>query len=243
MKYRTLVVGDIHGGFRALEQVLNRAKVTENDTLIFLGDYVDGWSESPQVINKLIELKSSHNCIFIKGNHDALFLDWLRTHEDNDLWYQHGGEATVKAYEQLSKTEINIHIQFFEGLETYYLDDQNRLFVHAGFTNIHGVTKEYFPEMMYWDRTLWEMALALDKNLHEDDILYPKRLKHYKEIYIGHTPTIRIDKTTPVNAANVWNIDTGAAYKSPLTIMDIDTKDYWQSDNVNELYPDEIGRN
>jgi serine/threonine protein phosphatase 1 len=52
---RTLVIGDIHGGLKALIQVLERAKVTSNDTLIFLGDYVDGWSDSPQVIDFLME--------------------------------------------------------------------------------------------------------------------------------------------------------------------------------------------
>ena len=46
---RTLAIGDIHGGFKALEEVLDKAQVTENDTLIFLGDYVDGWSESSKL--------------------------------------------------------------------------------------------------------------------------------------------------------------------------------------------------
>ena len=53
---RTFVIGDIHGGLRALVQVLNQLKVTEKDTLIFMGAYVDGWSESAQVIDFLIEL-------------------------------------------------------------------------------------------------------------------------------------------------------------------------------------------
>ena len=30
---RTLVIGDIHGGLKALTQLLERAKVTESDTL------------------------------------------------------------------------------------------------------------------------------------------------------------------------------------------------------------------
>ena len=53
---RKLVIGDIHGGLKALKQVLERANVTQNDTLIFLGDYVDGWSESPEVLDFLIVL-------------------------------------------------------------------------------------------------------------------------------------------------------------------------------------------
>ncbi len=39
---RTLVIGDIHGGLKALVQVLERAAVQPTDELIFLGDYTDG---------------------------------------------------------------------------------------------------------------------------------------------------------------------------------------------------------
>ena len=53
---RILVFGDIHGGLRALVQLLDRAKINPNDRLIFLGDYVDGWSESAQLISFLTEL-------------------------------------------------------------------------------------------------------------------------------------------------------------------------------------------
>ena len=34
---RILVIGDIHGGLRALHQIMERAKVTKEDVLIFLG--------------------------------------------------------------------------------------------------------------------------------------------------------------------------------------------------------------
>jgi hypothetical protein len=49
--------------------------------------------------------------------------------------------------------------------------------------------------------------------------------------------------TVPVNFANVWNIDTGAAFKGPLSIIDADTKEVWQSEPVYKLYPSEMGRN
>lgn len=240
---RTLVIGDIHGGLRALHQIMERAKVTQKDTLIFLGDYVDGWSQSPQVIDYLIELKTTHNCICILGNHDKLLLEWLDKSTDNPQWYKHGGESTVLAYAKVSAKTIERHKEFIESLENYYLDEQNRLFIHAGFTNMNGVDFEYFPKLFYWDRTLWETALALDKNMKTDDLLYPKRLTLYKEIYIGHTPVSRIGKTIPVNKANIWNIDTSAAFMGPLTIMDVDTKEFWQSEQLPSLYPNEKGRN
>lgn len=240
---RTLVIGDIHGGLRALHQIMERANVTPKDTLIFLGDYVDGWSQSPQVIDYLMELKTTHNCVFILGNHDELLLDWLTKTKDNPLWYHHGGESTVLAYANVSAETIKKHIQFIQSLENYYLDEQNRLFIHAGFTNMNGVDYEYFPRLFYWDRSLWETALALDKKMKTDDLFYPKRLTLYREIFIGHTPVSRINKTVPVQMANVWNIDTGAAFKGPLTILDVDTKEFWQSEPLPNLYPSEKGRN
>lgn len=243
---RTLVIGDIHGGLRALHQIMERAKVTTNDTLIFLGDYVDGWSESPQVIDYLMELGKKQNCIFIRGNHDELVLDWL-THNnkniDEGMWFKHGGEATVLAYANVSDEKKQVHIEFLNSLIDYYLDDENRLFIHAGFTNMNGVKSEYFPKMFCWDRSLWEMALAMDATLKKDSFYYPKRLTLYHEIYIGHTPVTRIGESIPIKKACIWNVDTGAGFHGPLTIMDIHTKEFWQSEPLNQLYFSEKGRN
>jgi serine/threonine protein phosphatase 1 len=243
---RTLIIGDIHGGLRALLQIMERAKISKDDTLIFLGDYVDGWSESPQVLDYLIHLGQTQKCIFIRGNHDQLFLDWLETNDkniDEGMWFKHGGKATVNAYKTVPE-EIKIkHITFLKSLQDHHLDDQNRLFVHAGFTNMSGVSYEYFPKLFYWDRTLWETALSLDQNIKKTSRCYPQRFKIYKEIYIGHTPTTRIGETIPVQRACVWNVDTGAAFKGKLTILDIETKEFWQSDELPLLYPIEKGRN
>lgn len=240
---RTLVIGDIHGGLRALHQIFERAKVTTNDQLIFLGDYVDGWSQSPEVLDFLIALNQQQNCIFIRGNHDDLLHSWLNESKDNELWCKHGGESTVLAYIDVKSDKKQSHIEFLKSLQNYYLDDRNRLFIHAGFTNLNGIDFEYFPKSFYWDRTLWETALALDTKIKTTDLFYPKRLLLYDEIYIGHTPVTRINKTTPIQKANIWNLDTGAAFKGPLSIMDIDTKEYWQSEPLPNLYPNEKGRN
>lgn len=240
---RTLVIGDIHGGLKALEEVLDKVKVKPEDVLIFLGDYVDGWSDSAKTLDFLIDLKQKQNCIILKGNHDELILNWFKTGKTNPKWLEHGGKSTLEAYKNINKTHKKLHANFIENLPNYYVDDLNRLYVHAGFANLHGPDYEFYKNTVYWDRTLWEMALATDPNLSKDDPKYPVRLKLFKEIYIGHTPTNRFGKHTPMQAQNVYNIDTAAAYKGPLTIFDVDSKDYWQSTPVHELYPGENGRN
>jgi serine/threonine protein phosphatase 1 len=240
---RTLVIGDIHGGFKALQQVLERAAVTENDQLIFLGDYVDGWSESSQIIQFLLKLSEKQECIFIKGNHDAWCEDWLALGQNPDVWLFNGGKSTIESYADYSLEELDIQLEFFQRMKNYHIDDQNRLFIHAGYASMHGPEREVYSSNYRWDRTLWETAVAMDKKLEKNSELYPKRLLLYKEIFIGHTPTLDIGIKTPANKANIWNMDTGAAYTGSLSIMDIDSKQFWQSDPLPSLYPNEKGRN
>jgi serine/threonine protein phosphatase 1 len=240
---KTFVIGDIHGGLKALQQVLQRASVLADDTLIFLGDYVDGWSESAQVIEFLIDLDQNQKCVFILGNHDTWCKDWLKNGETNETWLFHGGKSTVKSYEGYTADKKLCHLNFFEKMYDYFVDENNNLFIHAGFSSMHGPSKEHYSSNYSWDRTLWEMALTMDKRVEKDSKLYPKRLKLFNEIYIGHTPTLYYDVAVPMNGINVWNIDTGAAFTGKLSILDVETKKFWQSDAVMDLYPDEKGRN
>ena len=240
---RTLVIGDIHGAYRALVQLLERCALTEKDTLIFLGDYVDGWSESAQVIDFLMELDKKYSCIFIKGNHDEWCEDWLRNDRIDSTWYFHGGQSTISSYKEVSPEKRLQQLEFFERLRMYYVDNANNLFIHAGFSSLHGPAKETYKSNYCWDRTLWEMVLATDKSLDKKSPFFPKRLNLFHEIFIGHTPTTNYHIDVPVNAINLWNVDTGAAFTGKLTALELETKKYWQSDKVQGLYPGEKGRN
>lgn len=263
---RTLVIGDIHGGYKALLQVLERGNVTPEDKLIFLGDYVDGWSETCQVIEKLIELSKSNECIFIKGNHDEWFRHWIFSGQHPVNWLQ-GGYTTALSYmnkvgnrsiqqkmkgwvTNLTRTDIPLdHIKFFESLHNYYYDfNTGQVFVHGGYRSEKGIGND--PEQeYYWDRELWSIALSGHNSSKKGpNSNLPRRLRPHKEIFIGHTSTINWeDKAgnpiiTPMNACNVWNLDTGCGFGGKLTIMDVNTKEYWQSDRVDELYINEKGR-
>lgn len=240
---RKLVIGDLHGGLKALIQLLERIDLTPSDTLIFLGDYVDGWSDSANTVTYLIDLAKQNSCIFIRGNHDDLAHKWLENGEMNQKWLEHGGQSSINAYRNFSEEEKKRHIQFYRDMFNFYKDDQKRLFVHAGFTNLHGPDYEYHETGFYWDRTLWEMVLSMDEELEPGDSYYPRRLEHFSEIYIGHTPVTRIGKTRPYNKANIWNVDTGAAFRGPVSAIDVGTKEVYQSDPVHTFYPDEQGRN
>lgn len=240
---RTLVVGDIHGGLAALRQVLSRADVEPDDRLIFLGDYVDGWSDSAQVINYLMELEQQHLCVFLLGNHDLRCMQWLRNGEVHEQWITVGGAATIKSYQTISIAQRAQHLAFLERMAYYYEDDKRRLFIHAGYSSDKGPSAELFSNTYIWDRTLWQEAMLIHDTNHILVSPVGQRLQLYQEIYIGHTPTTNFKQTTPMHRSNVWNIDTGAGFEGKLTILDVDSKSFWQSNALPELYPDEVGRN
>ncbi|NQZ77667.1 MAG: hypothetical protein HRT61_16425 [Ekhidna sp.] len=84
-----------------------------------------------------------------------------------------------------------------------------------------------------WDRSLWEEAL-LSENA---DFIDLPLVSGFKEIYIGHTPTIKLGAQDPMRALNVWNLDTGAGHPNGrLTIIDVETKEYWQSEITEKIY-------
>ena len=251
MEARTLVIGDVHGGLRALKQVLERAEVTSADKLVFLGDYADGWSETAQLIDFLIELNQRQQCVFMIGNHDLWLMDWLEIGKEDQIWLSNGGLESIGSYQHYSAAQKRNHFLFFQNMRGYWIDGtqgpadevgDQRLFLHAGFTSHHGPHRETFPSNFSWDRTLWETAIAVAEDMDENHIYYPRRLKLFKEIFIGHTATTRYKTHLPIKAKNVWNMDTGAGFGGKLSIMNIHTKQYWQSDFVNLLYPDERGR-
>lgn len=240
---RTIVFGDIHGGLKALLQLLDRIDYSENERLIFLGDYVDGWSQSAQVIDFLMDLSQKQECIFIRGNHDAWCHEWLQNDVVNEIWFMHGRKSTIESYQDIDLPRKQKHLDFFKNMKDYFVDENNNLFIHAGFSSMHGPEKEHYQTNFSWDRTLWEMALTMDKRIQKDSNLYPKRLLLFNEIYIGHTPTLHYDVEVPMQGCNVWNVDTGAGFYGKFTCINIETKEFWQSDVVQTLYPDEKGRN
>lgn len=238
---RTFVIGDIHGALKALEQVIDLIAPQQDDSIIFLGDYVDGWPESAQVIEYLLSLTC--NCVFLKGNHDLLCEQWLIGGTTPLEWHNDKGLATIESYAGFDEKTKSHHLQFFSQLKNFYVDAQNRLFLHAGFTNNNGPQFEVPQYNLLKDRSLFDLALTMDKRVASHPDLFPKRLRLFKEIYIGHTPTLIYDSFVPIRACNVINMDTGAGFYGRLSAMNIDSYEILQSDVVKDLYPKNKGRN
>jgi len=224
-----LVIGDIHGAFLALKQCLGRSKFQpKTDLLICLGDVVDGWPQTRECIDFLLELP---HLVYIKGNHDDMALLWSMTGEAPYGWKAQGGYATIDSY---NRQMLDTHVNFLKNGHLYHLES-NKLFVHAGI-NPSKKIEDQGSDIFLWDRSLFKEAFTY--RLEEN----PPQLSDYDEIYIGHTPIHNYGYNHPIKACEVWMMDTGAGWNGVLSIMDINTKEYWMSDSVDSLYPDHKGR-
>ena len=217
-------MGDIHGNLQAFQECLRKCAFDESaDSLIQLGDVSDRHLFTAEVVEELLYIPS---LIAIRGNHDAWTGDWLGSGVIEPAWLENGGKETLASYERnANNIDRSIHKQFFlQSQLDYHIDEKNRLFIHAGYVHPKGPAFEKDPSICYWDRSLWKISLGSLKNNQK-----PSLLEVFDEIFIGHTPTLNWFLDEPMHAFNVWNLDTGAGTTGKLTIMDVVTKEYWQS--------------
>lgn len=80
---RLIAVGDIHGQADSLTRLLQTINPNKDtDTFVFVGDYIDRGPESKRVIDILITLSQHYKCVFLRGNHEDMFLGYLGLEDD-----------------------------------------------------------------------------------------------------------------------------------------------------------------
>ncbi len=220
----TYAIGDIHGRIAALKQCLAKASFDKkHDMLIVLGDVADGGLHTKQCFDELLTIP---NLIYVLGNHDAWALQWMKTGDILPIWWNQGGLWTAKSYDFMIKNVPKAHIKLLENAELYFVKDK-MMFVHGGYDPKKSLElQEKEKEYMMWDRSIIDRA----KN--------GAKFPGFKKVFIGHT-TVQLmaygtDTTgldcKPLNFGKLWMLDTGAGWSGKLTIMDIHTEKYWQSD-------------
>jgi serine/threonine protein phosphatase 1 len=223
---RTFVVGDIHGAYKALMQCLQRSNFDyENDHLISLGDVADGWPETKACIDELLKIR---NLTYILGNHDFWTLEWMENNLVDPIWYDQGGKATMDSY---SGEVPHQHLQFLKHAFPYFISD-NRLFVHAGIQPEYPIEEQTIQTLM-WSRDLAKLAYQRFLESSTNSITM------YNEVYIGHTP---VPFSYPIKGSEVWMMDTGAGWSGVLSMMEVNSKEVFTSDEVPSLYPGITGR-
>ena len=138
------IIPDIHGCAKTLKVLLeNMLKVTKNDDVYFLGDYIDRGPDGKGVIDYLMRLqKEEYNVHFLKGNHEdmcvkAFVADQKKKflggkHPEQKEWEAVGAKATLKSFGVKHPREIpQLYIDWMNACLPY-VELEEYILVHAG---------------------------------------------------------------------------------------------------------------
>ena len=201
---KIFAIGDIHGCADKLMALMEKIPVDyANDTLVFIGDYIDRGPASFEVVDYLVELKKQHpDIIFLKGNHEDMLQKYLEG-SDRFTYLFNGGQRTLDSYLNRShKSEFSpipsSHLEFYNSLVLHY-ETEDFLFVHAGLREKVPLDNQN-PEELLWIR---------------EDFIHSK-FDFGKRVIFGHTPFAE-----PLLLSNKIGIDTGAVYGNRLTCVQL----------------------
>lgn len=240
MAHRTFAIGDLHGDLQALYKLLSCLPPLDGeDTLVFLGDYVDRGPHSAQVVDYVRSLARSGpaRVVALRGNHEDA---WLRVVEQGwDAFVLPPGNGCLAAYrsyvggphpqpdeaprpEELPAIQSGSFlpldvITWFRELPYWYEDD-HALYVHAGLPRANGGfchPRDVDPKtLLLWCR--------------DEDFF---RCYRGKRCVFGHTRTEYLPEElsgyTPEDPTDLWagencvGIDTGAGSGGFLTALEL----------------------
>ena len=107
----------------------------------------------------------------------------------------------------------------------FTFEEDGCLFVHGGFNPEEPFVDQDVYDLT-WNRSL--VAKAWQARIKGEEFV----AKEFREVYVGHTCTQRYGSTIPLRLGNIWMIDTGAGYGGFLSILDINTKEFWQAATI-----------
>lgn len=245
MAGRTFAIGDIHGDMVHLQALLGRLPaLTEDDTVVFLGDYVDRGPDSAGIIQFVREFHehTPARVVALRGNHEDA---WLRVidHGWPEFVYppNNGCLACLRSFQPNDVDDkANSHemallltgeflppdvVAWMRSLPFWY-EDEHAIYVHAGLPRVNGTwlhpSEVEDPIVLLWLR---KKEFFLD---------YRGKL-----VICGHTMTATlphgISMYTPDDHTDLWAgeavyvIDTGCGKGGFLTAIELPERLVYES--------------
>lgn len=213
---RTIAIGDVHGCLAALDALLTDIQPQPDDTLVFLGDYVDRGPNVRGVLDRLIDLRRQCRLVPLLGNHDEML---LQVHDGRTElyvdWLLFGGSATLESYGTLRPEEIPAnHIAFLRSCPLYHETDRH-IFLHG--TYLADLPLDQQPRQVL----LWESLRACRPGPHCSG----------KMAIVGHTSQ---KNGEILDLGYLKCIDTRCYGEGWLTALDVSSGRVWQADKRGE---------
>ncbi len=216
-------IGDIHGQLTMLDALLAALPREADDTIVFLGDYIDRGPDSAGVVSRALqEVEAAPDrTVLLWGNHEDMAATHFHfaapsgfTYDAYD-WFRNGGSEAMASWgytgAQAFVAPCPVELaRLFPLLRTFYRwpQDPDVICVHAG------VLPNEEPEDSTGETLLWVRDPFLNAPYT------PNRL-----VVHGHTPA-KIVHPLP----HRLGIDTGAVFGGVLTALELPARRIYQAD-------------
>ena len=240
MAGRTIAIGDVHGDLEGLERLLARLPVLlPEDTLLFVGDYVDRGPNPAGVVRRVRSLPSetAARVVFLRGNHEDAWLKACREGAPEFVLPRGNGcYSTYRSFtggpvpspgENPTADELRAMamgaffpadvVTWMEGLPFFH-EDEHAIYVHAGLP--HDGRRWLHPSEVADPRPLlWQRSRSFYESYKG------------KRVVFGHTPVRKLPQDqslhTPGDPLDVYltaslaGIDTGAGMGGFLSAIEL----------------------
>jgi serine/threonine protein phosphatase 1 len=215
MKARTIAIGDIHGCRLALDTLLEAILPGPQDTLIFLGDYIDRGPQSREVLERILELEQQCCVKPLLGNHELMMIRAFEDYSQVLFWLENGGQATLDSYGGDPANVPPSHHAFLKRCLAYW-ENETHFFVHANYDPFRPL-EEQSEFMRHWTHLTMHL---------------PPPHQNGKRAVVGHTPQ---RSREILNLDHLTCIDTHCVGEGWLTALDVDSDQIWQANRRGEL--------
>jgi serine/threonine protein phosphatase 1 len=249
MANRTFAVGDVHGDTTHLFHLMSGLPALDaDDTLVFLGDYVDRGPGSAQVVQYLRNLhdQTEARVVTLRGNHEDA---WLRVIERGwDEFVLPPGNGCLAAYrsfvggpfpaedelpqqeeEQALRTGAFFPpdvVDWFKNLP-YWYEDEHAIYVHAGLPRNQNGGFFHPRDVKAPIAMLWMRDEHFFRNYRGKLVVFGHtRTEFLPPELSGYTPE---DPTDLWAGENVVGIDTGCGNGGFLTAIELPSLNVYES--------------
>lgn len=128
-------ISDIHGCNKTFRALLDRLRLSTDDQLFLLGDYVNKGPDARGVLDTILELRQNgYQVTCLRGNHDDIIVDMPTNESYARQKHIFGAQYTLQSFGVDQASDIpQLYLTFLDSLPTYIMW-QEYIFVHAGFS-------------------------------------------------------------------------------------------------------------
>jgi serine/threonine protein phosphatase 1 len=196
-----------------------RAAPVDKAVTIFLGDYVDRGLDSSRVLSILSGGHLPTPAVFLRGNHEAMLLQFLANPEQASHWLSNGGFETLHSYQvDVRQVRMGAGQREAAGVLNANMPAPHRKLLSQ--TALHAKIGGY-----YFCHAGVRPKISLERQSEEDLLWIREPFLSFRgdfgcTIVHGHTPV-----SAPEILPNRINIDTGAYISGRLTSVALEGRE------------------